>query len=201
VQRFIPSEFGINTTNLSGGVAKILGFKVKTQEQLKRATSENPNFSWTGVSTSLFFDWGLKKGSLAVSIPTKTATIYDSGDEKFTATNLPTIGLAVAAILKDPAGTKNRYLDIASFTTTQNEILGILEEETGEKWTVKRATTEDSERVADEKLEKGDYSAFGDYLKVFLFRDGKGGSPKRLANEELGLGNEDLRKTIKAALG
>jgi len=57
VKRFIPSEFGLNTTNLSGGVAKILGAKVQVQEQLNKAAAENPNFSWTGVSTSLFFDW------------------------------------------------------------------------------------------------------------------------------------------------
>jgi hypothetical protein len=80
--------------------------------------------------------------------------------------------------------------------------LSILEEETGTKWTVVRKNTADSQKTADEKLAKGDYSAFGDYLKVLLWADGKGTSPKesQLANKELGLPQEDLRATIKSVL-
>lgn len=105
-------------------------------------------------------------------------------------------------MLKHPDTTANRYIDIASFITTQNEILSILEKETGTKWTVAHKKTDDSLKTADEKLAKGDYSAFGDYLKVVLFKDGAGQSARRadLANEELGLPAQDLRATIKAAL-
>lgn len=62
--------------------------------------------------------------------------------------------------------------------------------------------TEDFQKIADEKLAKGDYSSFGDYLKVYLFADGKGQSPKEgeLANGVLGLKTEDLRATVKGAL-
>jgi len=60
--------------------------------------------------------------------------------------------------------------------------------------------TDESQKTADENLAKGDYSAFGDYLKVYLFRDGEGKSPSKVANEELELEKEDLRSTIKAAL-
>lgn len=93
-------------------------------------------------------------------------------------------------------------MDIASFITTQNEILAILEKETGEKWTVTKAKTDESRKVADEKLSRGDFSAFGDYLKVYLFRDGEGRSPKKeqLANVELGLAVENLEATIRGGL-
>lgn len=78
----------------------------------------------------------------------------------------------------------------------------ILEEETGGKWTINKKNTVDSQKTADEKLAKGDRSAFGDYLKVWLFKDGEGKSPKKedLANKDLGLKEEDLKATIKAAL-
>jgi len=58
------------------------------------------------------------------------------------------------------------------------------------------------EKLGDEKLAKGDYSAFGDFLKPLLFGDGIGASPKeaQLANKELGLPKEDLKATVKAAL-
>jgi hypothetical protein len=132
----------------------------------------------------------------------KTATIFDSGNEPFTGSNLPFIGQAIAAILKHPEQTANNYIEVASFTTTQNEILKFLEEESGAKWTVEHKKTEDSQKMADEKLAKGDYSSFGDYLKVYLFADGQGQSAKEaeLANNELGLPKEDLKTTIKAAL-
>lgn len=132
----------------------------------------------------------------------KTATIYDSGDETFTGTNLYFIGQTIAAVLKHPEQTANKYIEVASFITSQNELLKLLEEETGTEWTVERKQTEYYGKLADEKLAKGDYSAFGDYLKVILFGDGKGTCPKEadLANKELGLPKEDLKTTIKAAL-
>jgi len=202
VKRFIPSEFGLNTQKVTGGARKILGAKIQLQEQLAKAAEENKGFSWTGVSTGLFFDWGLKVGSLGFNLSSKTATVFDSGNEPFTGTNLPFIGRAVAAILTHPSETANKYLDIASFVTTQNELLSLLEEQSGEKWTVEKRDTGATQKLADEKLARGDYSSFGDYLKVYLFRDGEGQSPKEgeLANGVLGLGLEDLKETVKKAL-
>jgi hypothetical protein len=145
----------------------------------------------------------LKVGSLGFNLKEKKATIYDSGNEPFAGTNLATIGLAVAAILKKPEQTANKYLDIASFITTQNEILKLLEEENGEKWTVEKADATAIGKSADESLAKGEYGpAFGGFLKVLLFADGKGTSAKKeeLANGLLDLPKEDLKATIKAAL-
>jgi hypothetical protein len=145
----------------------------------------------------------LKSGSLGFNLKDKKATIYDSGNEPFTTTNLATIGLAIAAILKKPDETANKYLDIASFVTTQNEILKILEEESGAKWTVEKGDTAAAGKNADESLAKGEYGpAFGGFLKVLFFADGKGTSPKDgdLANGLLGLPKDDLRATIKGAL-
>lgn len=139
---------------------------------------------------------------MGYNLKDKTATIWDSGNEPFTGTNLAFIGQAIAGVLKHPEETANKYIEVASFTTTQNELLKILEEETGAKWTVEHKKTEDSQKLADEKLSKGDYSAFGDYLKQYLYGDGKGQSPKEaeLANTMLGLPKEDLRATIKGSL-
>jgi hypothetical protein len=145
---------------------------------------------------------GIPHGSFGLNIPSKTATIYDSGNEPFTATNLPTIGFAIASVLQHPAETANKYIDIASFRTSQNELLKIAEEETGTKWTVNRVSTEGITEAADAKLAKFDYSAFSDYLKVYEFRDGEGQSPKdeELANGLLGLPREDVRESLKKAL-
>lgn len=58
VKRFIPSEFGVNAVRLEdGGIKTILGAKVKARELLERIAGENSEFTWTGISTNLFFDW------------------------------------------------------------------------------------------------------------------------------------------------
>ena len=82
-------------------------------------------------------------------------------------------------------------------------MLKIFKEETRTKWAVTKASTADSQKTADEKLSNRDYSTFGDYLKVHLYRDGEGKSTSesKLVNKELGLPKEDLRATIKAAFG
>ena len=113
---------------------------------------------------------------------------------------MSTIGLATASILQHPAETANKYLSVASFTTSQNDLLSLLEEESGVTWTVKRISTDETNRTGDEKLARGDASAFGDYLKEYLFRDGEGHARGKLANQLLGLPLDDLRKTVKAAL-
>lgn len=58
VKRFIPSEFGINTQTLEGqAIGTPLKHKTQTVEYLKKVSSEHKDFSWTGISTGLFFDW------------------------------------------------------------------------------------------------------------------------------------------------
>jgi hypothetical protein len=58
VKLFIPSEFGINTRAVSGAaIGKILGNKVATADYLAEKAAENPGFTWTGISTGVFFDW------------------------------------------------------------------------------------------------------------------------------------------------
>jgi putative NADH-flavin reductase len=58
VKRFIPSEFGVNVLRLKeGGIKKILGAKIQARELLEKLAAENKEFTWTGISTNLFFDW------------------------------------------------------------------------------------------------------------------------------------------------
>jgi len=57
VKRFIPSEFGVNTRKLGNEpIGKILAGKIAIVDYLQEKASENPGFTWTGLSTGLFFD-------------------------------------------------------------------------------------------------------------------------------------------------
>ena len=56
VKRFIPSEFGSDSTNKAGNeICPIFEGKLKAVEHLKQKADGNPNFSWTGVMTGPFF--------------------------------------------------------------------------------------------------------------------------------------------------
>ncbi|KAI0599094.1 hypothetical protein F4775DRAFT_139213 [Biscogniauxia sp. FL1348] len=203
VKRFIPSEFGVNTRILGDlPIGKILQGKIQTLDYIDAKSKENPDFSWTGISTGPFFDWGLPRGLVGFDKTSKTATIYDSGDEPVQASNLHFIGKAVAAILANPDKTANKYLSVASFNPTQNQILDIVQKETGESWKVTHVATAELEKIGVEKLGRGDFSSFVDLLRARIFRDGAALAVKGESNAAtlVGLQEEDLAATLKAWL-
>ncbi|KAI1137316.1 NAD(P)-binding protein [Hypoxylon sp. FL0543] len=200
VKRFIPSEFGINTRIVSNtAIGNILQGKTKTLDYIIEKSKENPSFTWTGISTGIFFDWGLRFGTVGFNKDAKTAVIYDSGNEPVQASNLPFIGRVIASVLSQPDKTANQYLTIASFNPTQNQILEIVEAETGEKWKVEHASTAEQETIGLEKLSKGDYSAFSNLLRRRIYADGANLAVKKEDNAIflLGLEEEDLAATVK----
>ncbi|KAI0448960.1 hypothetical protein F5B21DRAFT_509633 [Xylaria acuta] len=203
VRRIIPSEFGINTRFLGKEpIRTILQGKIQTLNYIHEKSKQNPSFTWTGISTGVFFDWGLEHGSIGLDKTTKTATIFDSGDEPYQASNLPDIGRAVAAVLKNPERTVNRYISIASFNPTQNQVLEIAEKLTGAKWTVNHLPASEQQQIGVEKLGKGDYSAFSNFLRKRIFGDGAGLAVEGPDNalDLLGLEGEDLEGSLRTWL-
>ncbi|KAI9737815.1 MAG: hypothetical protein M1834_009184 [Cirrosporium novae-zelandiae] len=202
VKRFIPSEYGINTTGpLPPELSIMLGGKVAIQSYLKEKASTNPGFSWTALATGPFFDWGIKRQMLGLNVPTHSATIYDSGNEAFSTTTVAQIGRAVSRILELPDKTANQYLWVKSFTTTQNELISILEEVTGTKWDIQKGSAGDIYKMGQEKFAKKDPSSFINFLQAYLLIDGSGlstVSDEEAANDLLGLPKEDLKDTIKS---
>jgi hypothetical protein len=142
---------------------------------------------------------GLRNERGFVNIKERKFRLVDSGNEPYSTSTLAFIGDAVAAILKKPDETANKYLNIAGVTTTQNEVLQIVEKLTGDKFEVLRISSAELEKTGDEKITKGDFSAFGDYLEQFLFADGAGHSLTGETNaiELLGLEKENLEEVVK----
>lgn len=140
-------------------------------------------------------------GLLGFDVNNKTINIFDSGNEPFSPSSLGFVGKSVASVLKNPADTANKYINVASFTTTQRELLKIVEEETGSTFAVNNVKTSDLEKTADEKLAKGDFSAFIQLLQQYTFGDGQGTATKENAAVTLlGLQEEDLKAATKKAL-
>ena len=62
VKRFLPSEFGSDTVNPDCAKLPVFGGKIAVQKYLKETVAKNPDFSYTLVMTSAFWDWGIKVG-------------------------------------------------------------------------------------------------------------------------------------------
>ncbi|KAF5664725.1 2-hydroxyisoflavone reductase [Fusarium heterosporum] len=203
VPRFIPSEFGIpSRENRDTKIGRLLAAKVKNTDYLIELAGKHDWFSWTGLSSGLFLDAGLRNERAFVNIKDRKFRLVDSGNEPYSTSTLSFIGDAVAAILKKPEETANQYLNIAGVTTTQNEVLRMVEDITGDKFEVSRVSSAELEKAGDEKIAKGDFSAFGDYLEQFLFADGAGHSLFGDGNaiELLGLEEENLGEVIRSVV-
>ncbi|KAJ5114755.1 NmrA-like family protein [Penicillium alfredii] len=201
VKRFIPSEFSASSQNEAVlQLLPLFGQKKELIEYLK--TKESEGLTWTGIATSLLFDWGLGNGFLEFDIANRSATIWDGGNHSFTLTNEKQLGQSVVSVLQHPQETSNKYLYVASVETTQKEILATLEEATGAKWTVKETTTDAEVSGGFKKLGAGDFSGAFALVRATGFGNTPGlhanyAKDESLANAVLGLSLESIQETIK----
>ncbi|KAL2024910.1 hypothetical protein VTK56DRAFT_3609 [Thermocarpiscus australiensis] len=204
VKRFIPSEFGINTRKVRGTpIGQILAGKIAIVDYLEEKARENPGFTWTGLSTGLFFDWGLDASGLGIiNLKDKKATVIDSGNEKWPASTLAQVGKAVVGVLRHPDETANKYLSTASFNLSQNDLIALVEELTGAKFPVTREKSADVQKAGEEKLATGDPRAFTYLLRAHNSADGAGNELKdeESANDLIGLPYEDLKAAVESWL-
>ncbi|KAF2655306.1 NAD(P)-binding protein [Lophiostoma macrostomum CBS 122681] len=200
-KRFIPSEFGSDTVSATlREIVPVFNAKYATVEYLN---SKESSISWTSVITGAFFDWGLKVGFLGFNAQSKTATLVDNGVAQFSATNLRTIGQALVRSLQSSNldATKNQYVYISSFTTSQADLLSLIEKITGAKWTVENVSSAELKKRGDEKLAKQDFSGIPDLIRAGAFGDkGLSDHRKLLWDEKLGLEKENFEETVKLGL-
>ncbi|KAK2669806.1 hypothetical protein RAB80_015332 [Fusarium oxysporum f. sp. vasinfectum] len=85
VKRFIPSEYGSDSTN-PAVIAAVPFFEAK-KKYLDYLKSREDAISWTGLITGPFFDWGLPLGFWGFDLINKKAQLFDGGNTKFTTSN------------------------------------------------------------------------------------------------------------------
>ncbi|KAF1916954.1 isoflavone reductase family protein [Ampelomyces quisqualis] len=201
VQRFLPSEFGSDTADSR---THFIPFSKAKYDIVKYLKSKESQLSWTSVITGPFFDWCTKVGFNGLNYAEKTATLYDGGKAKFSATNLRTVGLAVVKALEKPELTKNQYVYVSGLETSQKEILAVAEQITGTKWTVTHESTKDLAEGGKAKLQKGDGSGILALLLAVTFgAEEQLGyvDPAKLWNDKLGVPKDDVEKSVRAAFG
>ena len=200
IQRFIPSEFGSDTSNPNSAALPVFGDKIAALDSLKEATAKNSAFTWTAVATGPFLDWGLEH-QFFVSLKSSSTAIYNGGDIRFSSTTLAGIARAVVGVLQHPEETKNRHVRISEADVTQHEVLRL----SGRAGQIKE------EPVSLEELEGGAYAAvkatppdFGAFavglIRRGIFDPAFGAHFKELDNELLGnrkLSESELESLVK----
>ncbi|KAL4985311.1 hypothetical protein BDW68DRAFT_198911 [Aspergillus falconensis] len=200
VSRFIPSEFSADSQNDT--VLALLPLFRQKKEVIEYLKSKEKEIDWTGIACSGLFDWGIANGFLGYDIGSRTATIWDDGNKRFTFTNQKQLGRAVVSVLRHLGATANQYLYISSVETSQNEILAALEKATASSWTAQRTTTDAEVSDAASKLQNGDFSGALTLVRATAYGDipGLGSNYAKdtvLANELLGLGEESVEETVR----
>jgi len=143
---------------------------------------------------------------MGFDIAKREAVIYDQGTEQFTGTTLEGIGQAVVGVLTHLDETRNRFVQVMSIKTCQNELLEAFESVTGEKWEVRRDT---SKRILESGRKKHRAGKGGwtlDLAVTQLFDEGQARGLVARSREEsdsdmLGIAAESARDIAKKCLG
>ncbi|KAH6977509.1 isoflavone reductase [Ilyonectria sp. MPI-CAGE-AT-0026] len=200
VKRFIPSEYGSDST--SDAVIAVVPFFEGKKKYLDYLKSQESSISWTALFTGPFFDWGLAAGFVGFDFATKTSTLIDGGKTRFTTSNVAQIGRALVAVLSHATETANKLVFVESFTTTQLEIHAALEKASGEEWKVVNKTSESVRAEGFKLLGEGKILEGGGSLITALVlgkegledhSDVEGG----IWNSRLGLPVETVEETVK----
>jgi len=110
---------------------------------------------------------------MGFDVAKRSATIYDDGTESFTGTTLQGIGQAVVGVMQHPEETANRFVNVLSIKTCQNETLEAFQRATGQQWDVERATTGELKARGEEKFKAGTSGWVLDLVVAQMFDPGE----------------------------
>lgn len=120
---------------------------------------------------------------------------------RYSINTLRQIARGLVKSLEQPDKTANKVIRIASFTTTNNEVLAALEKATNAKWDVEQVDGEKTIAEGQEMRKKGDFmGSMAQNLCATWYTKGKGADFEKgpgLDNERLGLALEDLDRVCK----
>jgi hypothetical protein len=202
VKRYIPSEFGSNTAVEITRSLPCFKDKAAIQDALKKAAANSP-LTYTAIITGPFLDWGISYGFI-INLKEKIANLYDGGDRLWSTTTLPSIGKAVAGVLKNPEETKNRFVYVQSAAVSMKKLAALGKKAVGvDGWTEEVVSTSAALDEAWAELKKPEPNpqvfVYG-FLKAAIWGEGYGSYFDKLDNELLGvpqLTDAELEELVK----
>ncbi|KAI2471088.1 NAD(P)-binding protein, partial [Annulohypoxylon bovei var. microspora] len=188
VKRFIPSDFGSDTYHPK--VATLPSYKIKVDVQNAVKKAAESGLTWTGVANGPFLDWGITFEFLAKP-KSKEIEYPDGGDQKYSVSNLETVGKAVVGILNNLEQTKNRPVYVQDAAISQKQLAGYLKKALGaDGWKETVTSTTEELQQSFEELKKEQPNMFLVFmagLKSAIWGEGYGGHFTKLDNDLLGI--------------
>ncbi|KAK5273859.1 hypothetical protein LTR96_000459 [Exophiala xenobiotica] len=203
VKHIIPADYGSCDSSDPKSLEVIPLYKGKKERPRPDIGS---HLTWTSLITGHFLDYGLKSGLLAVDVEEHKARVFDGGEISFSATTLADIGLATARILGrvGDARLSNKLVYVQSLATTQNELIGKVEDVVGSKFEVEQVSSD--EYIRKQKgLLTGDDRKDGDAILELVSVEGTvnadwEGNGDLLVNDVLGIPKRGLDQLVMEAL-
>ena len=132
---------------------------------------------------------GLDNGFVGVDLPNKTIKLFDSGNQTVATSRLAFVADAVVSVLQREEQTANKYISVAEFIVTQNQILKTIEEVTGAKFDVINVKTSDLEKAGHEALASDNpFGSFVPFLLAHNWADDQGHGYKAADADNASLG-------------
>jgi phenylcoumaran benzylic ether reductase len=142
IQRFIPSDYGLNPKNADKGSCPMFDQKAIIHQSVK-----DSGLSYTFVHSNGFFEyWIYGLGQLGLSSPAEQVQVYGDGTAKAAVVSLSDFAKVTAATVDDPR-TKNKDLHITANVVSQEELIRLWEEISGKRVKRMPVSLEDLERI------------------------------------------------------
>lgn len=128
VERFIPSEFGVDPFAVPADSCDLFGVKIQAQNEIKKI-----GIPMTPIYANGFMEfWATGLGQLGPTAPPEKVQYFGDGTKEIYMVSIPDIAKYVNAVIEDPA-TLNRELTIRAQKTSQKDLIGLWEEISGKK--------------------------------------------------------------------
>ncbi|KAL6238473.1 hypothetical protein BDW75DRAFT_201413 [Aspergillus navahoensis] len=202
VKRYIPSEYGLDNNHPAAReLSPVFRDKGRVQDYLR--LKEDTGLTWTAIACGMWIGWSLVNNFLGLNYATRTITLTDDGQGRFSTTTLANTALALNRILLSPDKTANQIVFLSDFATTQVELVEAIERLTGETWRRESVNTAEAIPALTEAWNKGDPGAGYGLINIGFTKGTYSGYFEplhQLRNRELGLPERDLEGVIREAL-
>jgi len=215
----LPNAWGVDSTSVIDATLAedVPGFGVQPVQREHIASLGVS--SYISVSTGFWYEWSVAiPAAFGFDFASRTATFYDDGKTLLSLSTWPQVGRAIVTLFSLPvekeegselclADFRNKLIYIASFTTSQAEILESILRVTGDKredWKIEYETSWERFEQGREAMKQGDRLGFARllYARSMYPVPGVANTEKThgLTNEMLGLQKEDLDEATKLAI-
>lgn len=200
VKRYIPTEYGLE--DLPDWLVKIRPmFQTKHDVRDYLVSKEKDGLEWTGVLCNMFFDMGVRSGLFQFDWKAKKATIIqvNGKEEKWVATTLDTVALAVVKAIEKADLTKNKILLIQDFPVTQRMILDVIQEKQG-PWQIAEVEFEEWLNEAKDLVRGGNSMAASKFTFAAVVTGTEWEGRDEFANGLLELPKKDFKNEVYRVL-